>query len=318
MNNLIQKDYLIDLKRIKDTINENRSKAMVVVNSAMIKTYYEIGRIINERKSWGNKYIQRLAIDLKEYGKGYSYGQLKTMSQFAHSFTRNEIGGQPVLQIPWGTIVKIMRKCSSKEEILWYINQTYKNRWSRSMVMKQFELQAYQRNLIEPITSVDGVVQDIVKDTLILDFISKDDIQTEKDLKDKLIDNIVLFLQELGPGFALVGKEYKLITPTNKHFYIDLLMYHTKIHSYVVIEVKIGEIMPADFGQLSFYINAVNDLEKIEGDNETIGLLLCKEADKYVVKTTLKGTTNLVGVSKYKLLEELPNYLIKKLTQVDK
>ena len=291
---------------------------MVVVNSAMIKTYYEIGRIINEHKSWGNKYIQRLAIDLKEYGKGYSYGQLKTMSQFAHSFTRNEIGGQPVLQIPWGTIVKIMKKCSSKEEMLWYINQTYKNRWSRSMVMKQFELQAYQRNLVAPITSVDGVIQDIVKDTLILDFISKDDIQTEKDLKDKLIDNIVLFLQELGPGFALVGREYKLITPTNKHFYIDLLMYHTKIHSYVVIEVKIGEIMPADFGQLSFYINAVNDLEKIEGDNETIGLLLCKEADKYVVKTTLKGTTNLVGVSKYKLLEELPNYLIKKLTQGDK
>jgi len=318
MNNLIQKDYLIDLKRIKETINENRSKAMVVVNSAMIKTYYEIGRIINERKSWGNKYIQRLAIDLKEYGKGYSYNHLKIMSQFAHSFTRNEIGQQPVVQIPWGTIVIIMNKCSSKEEMLWYINQTYRNRWSRSMVMKQFELQAYQRNLIEPITSVDGVVQDIVKDTLILDFISKDDIQTEKDLKDKLIDNIVLFLQELGPGFALVGREYKLITPTNKHFYIDLLMYHTKIHSYVVIEVKIGEIMPADFGQLSFYINAVNDLEKIEGDNETIGLLLCKEADKYVVKTTLKGTTNLVGVSKYKLLEELPNYLIKKLTQVDK
>ena len=318
MENQIQKDYLNDLQRIKETINENRSKAMVVVNSAMIRVYYEIGTIINERKSWGNKYIQRLAIDLKEYGKGYSSHQLFRMSQFAHVFKREEIIAQPVLQIPWSTIVQIMQKASSKKEMLWYINQTYRNRWSRSMVMKQFELQAYQRNLVAPITSVDGVIQDIVKDTLILDFISKDDIQTEKDLKDKLIDNIVLFLQELGPGFALVGREYKLITPTNKHFYIDLLMYHTKIHSYVVIEVKIGEIMPADFGQLSFYINAVNDLEKIEGDNETIGLLLCKEADKYVVKTTLKSTTNLVGVSKYKLLEELPNYLIKKLTQVDK
>ena len=104
---------------------------MVIVNGAMILTYYQIGVIINERKSWGNKYIQRLAIDLKEYGNGYSYEQLSDRSRRANIFTKNEIIGQPVLQIPWGTIVKIMKKSSSKEEMLWYIYQTHRNRWSR-------------------------------------------------------------------------------------------------------------------------------------------------------------------------------------------
>ena len=85
-----------------------------------------------------------------------------------------------------------------------------------------------------------------------------------------MVDNVIKFLQELGPGFSLVGKEYKLLTPTNEEFYIDLLMYHTKIHAYVVIEVKIGKFHPADLGQLIFYVNAMDELEKTDVDNDTI------------------------------------------------
>ena len=128
-----------------------------------------------------------------------------------------------------------------------------------------------------------------------------------------MIDNIINFLQELGPGFTLAGKEYKLTTPTGKDFYIDLLMYHTKIHAYVVIEVKIGEFDPRDIGQLEFYVNAIDDLEKIDGDNDTVGLLLCKDADRYVAETTLKKNHLSIGISKYKLIEELPEYLERKL-----
>ena len=149
MENLLTNEYLEDLKRIKETISENRNKAMVIVNSAMIATYYQIGAIINKRKQWGNKYIQKLSNDLKEYGKGYSCDQLNKMSQFASIFTENEIMSQPVTQIPWSTLSRvIISKSSSKEEMLWYINQTYKNRWSRAIVTKQVELQAYQRNII--------------------------------------------------------------------------------------------------------------------------------------------------------------------------
>ena len=101
----------------------------------------------------GNKYIERLSNDLKDYGKGYSYESLKKMAQFANEFTREEIRLQPATQIPWYTIVRIMNKSCTHEEMLWYINQTHKYGWSRSMVLNQFKLKAYERSLLEPITS---------------------------------------------------------------------------------------------------------------------------------------------------------------------
>ena len=292
---------------------------MVIVNSAMIMTYYEIGTIINKRKTWGSKYIKNLANDLKEYGKGYSKRNLQFTSQFANNFTKNDIVKQVASQIPWFTIVVIMQKSSSHEKMLWYINETHKNGWSRSMVLNQIALKAYDRSLIEPttsnITKSDDLSNELFKDTYVFDFLDKNNIKNEKDLKDQMIDNIIKFLQELGPGFSLVGKEYKLVTPTNKEFYIDLLMYHTKIHAYVVIEVKIGEFTPADLGQLIFYVNAIDDLERTERDDETIGLLLCKEADSYVAKTSLNKAQLHLGISKYKFIEELPEYLSKKLKE---
>ena len=241
------------------------------------------------------------------------------MAQFANEFSVQEIGAQPVPQIPWSSIIVIMQKSSSHEKMLWYINETYKNGWSRSMVLNQIALKAYERSLIEPttsnITKSDDLSNELFKDTYVFDFLDKNSIKNEKDLKDQMIDNIIKFLQELGPGFSLVGKEYKLVTPTNKEFFIDLLMYHTKIHAYVVIEVKIGEFTPADLGQLIFYVNAIDDLERTERDDETIGLLLCKEADSYVAKTSLNKAQLHLGISKYKFIEELPEYLNKKLKE---
>ena len=108
-----QNEYFNDLAKIKETIAENRNKAMVVVNSAMIITYYQIGTIINQRKTWGNKYIIMLASDLKEFGKGYSIDQLKRMARFASYFNENEISAQAVHQIPWSTIIELMRLSSS-------------------------------------------------------------------------------------------------------------------------------------------------------------------------------------------------------------
>ncbi len=316
-NEVFEKDYFKDLQEIKEAIRTNQNKAMVIVNSAMIMTYYEIGTIINKRKTWGSKYIKNLANDLKEYGKGYSYDQLKRMAQFANEFSVQEIGAQPVPQIPWSSIIVIMQKSSSHEKMLWYINETYKNGWSRSMVLNQIAMKAYERSLIEPttsnITKSDDLSNELFKDTYVFDFLDKNSIKNEKDLKDQMIDNIIKFLQELGPGFCLVGKEYKLVTPTDEEFYIDILLYHTKIHCYVVIEVKIGKFHPADLGQLIFYVNTINKLEKTEGDSNTIGLLLCKDADKFVAETTLENSLLKLGISKYKFIEELPEYLNRKL-----
>ena len=318
-NEVIEKDYFKDLQEIKEAIRTNQNKAMVIVNSAMIMTYYEIGTIINKRKTWGSKYIKNLANDLKEYGKGYSERNLQRIVFFSKTFKKYEILPQVGAQIPWRTLYDIISKADSKEFILWYINETHKNGWSRSMVLNQIAMASYERSLIEPttsnITKSDDLSNELFKDTYVFDFLDKNSIKNEKDLKDQMIDNIIKFLQELGPGFCLVGKEYKLVTPTDEEFYIDILLYHTKIHCYVVIEVKIGKFHPADLGQLIFYVNAIDDLERTERDDETIGLLLCKEADSYVAKTSLNKAQLHLGISKYKFIEELPEYLNKKLKE---
>ena len=290
---------------------------------------------INERKTWGSKYIERLSNDLKEYGASYSIRNLHYMAQFADEFcldkimhqpgaqipwgTTTQIVHQPVGQIPWRTTIEIMQKSKSHEEMLWYINEAHKNGWSRSMVLNQITMKSYERSLIKPDTTStiksDDLSNELFKDTYVFDFLDKNNIKTEKDLKIQSIDNIIKFLQELGPGFSLVGKEYRLVTPTNKEFYIDLLMYHTKIHAYVVIEVKIGEFRPEDLGQLIFYVNAIDDLERTDRDDETIGLLLCKDSDTYVAKTSLNKNQMKLGISKYKIVEELPKYLEKRLKE---
>ena len=366
-NELLEKDYFNDLNKIKETIRQNQNKAMVYVNSQMIITYYQIGTIINKRKTWGSKYIKRLSNDLKEYGRGYSRANLYEMMRFANEFKPNEIspqlGGQipqneiteiiqqparqilqnglteimpqpgaqipkeainefrsqPVAQIPWRTLIEIMYKSQSHEEMLYYINETHKNGWSRSMVLNQIAMKSYERSLINPdttsIVKSEDLSNELFKDTYVFDFLDKEKIKTEKDLKNQLIDNIIRFLSELGPGFSLVGKEYRLVTPTNEEFYIDLLMYHTKIHAYVVIEVKIGKFKPEHLGQLIFYVNAIDDLERTTGDDETIGLLLCKDSDTYVAKTSLNKNQMKLGISKYKIIEELPEYLEKRLKE---
>ena len=317
MNDVISNDYINDLSKIKETIKQNQNKAMVIVNSAMIMTYYEIGVIINKRKTWGSRYIQKLSEDLKDYGKGFSYSNLKRMAQFANNFKKEEISAQLARQLPWFTIIEIMQKSKSHEEMLWYIDKTHKYSWSRSQVIKKFKEKAYERNLIEPDTSIsiknDSPINEIIKDTYVFEFLNMTNTTTEKNLKDALLDNVIDFLHELGPGFALMDKEYKLVTPTGKTFFIDLLMYHTKIHCYIVIELKIGEYSPSDLGQLLFYVNAVDDLEREKGDKKTIGLLLCKSADTYTAKTTLKNINTKLGISKYSILEELPDYLERKL-----
>ncbi len=318
-NELQELDYFNDLNKIKETIKQNQNKAMVYVNSQMIMTYYQIGTIINKRKEWGGKYVEKLSNDLKEYGKGYSVSNLKRMMRLASEFSIEEFSAQPARQIPWFTIVEIMQKSKTHEEMLYYINETHKNGWSRSMVLNKIDTKTYERSLIKPdttnIVKSDDSINEIFKDTYVIEFTDKEKIKTEKDLKNEMINNIIKFLEELGPGFTLAGKEYKLVTPTEKDYYIDLLMYHTKIHAYVVIEVKIGEFEPQDFGQLTFYVNAVDDLERTEVDNETIGLIICKNADKYVAETTLKKSIAKIGISKYKFTEELPEYLEKKLNE---
>lgn len=134
------------------------------------------------------------------------------MSQFANEFTKNEISQQPVGQIPWGTLMTvILPKSKSHYEMLFYINATHKNGWSRSMVLNQIEMKTYERSLIESnttsIVKSDNLTNELFKDTYVFNFLDKNNIKTEKDLKNQMIDNIIKFLNELGPGFIILNNQ---------------------------------------------------------------------------------------------------------------
>ena len=209
---IIEQEYFTELERIKNTIKQNQNKVMLVVNSAAIINNYEIGTIINERKVWGNKYIERLSKDLNAYGNGYSKTNLKYMSQFANTFTQDEISQRVVGQISWRTIILIMSKCKIHEEMLFYVDLAQKNGWGKDMISNQITMKAYERNLIAPTTteivhaSNDDLATELFKDTYVFDFLDRNKIKCEKDLKKQMIENIINFLEELGPGFSLVGK----------------------------------------------------------------------------------------------------------------
>ena len=128
---IIENEYFNDLKKIKETIKSNQNKAMIVVNTSMIMNYYEIDMIINQRKSWGNKYLERLSIDLKEHGSGYSRSNLFYMQKIASLFTKDEIVQRCVGLIPWRSLITIITKCKEHDKIIWYVNEIYNNKWTK-------------------------------------------------------------------------------------------------------------------------------------------------------------------------------------------
>jgi predicted nuclease of restriction endonuclease-like (RecB) superfamily len=310
-----EKQYEKELVDIKKRINETYKKISYTVNSELIILYYEIGSYINSHKSWGSKYVQKLSEDLKEY-EGIGYRNLKYMSQLSSNFTYDEIRHQLGAQIPWRTLIEIMSKCESKESRLWYINKTYENSWSRSMLIKQIKAKAYERNTIEPIVSKgikdydNPLIKEMIKDTYSLN-ISRKDFNNEKEFKDKIIDDIIEFLKELGQGYALLGREYEIKNKSKKKFKLDILMYNVLLHSYIAIEIKIGEYKPEYYGQLKNYVLLVDQELKSSIDNKTIGVLICRDGDRNIIKTTFDNDNVPLVFSRYVLEDKLNEYFKK-------
>jgi CRISPR/Cas system-associated exonuclease Cas4 (RecB family) len=142
------------------------------------------------------------------------------------------------------------------------------------------------------------------------------DNYNEKELENALIENITHFLLELGAGFSYLGKQYKL-TVADDDFYIDLLFYHTKLHCYVVIELKTGKFKPEYAGKLNFYVTAVDKILADKVDNSTIGLLICKEKNSTVVEYALQDINKPIGVSEYELTKSLPENLKLSLPSIE-
>ena len=318
-------------KQIFENIKEvlkSQYKAMQIVNKELIFMYWHIGKIIGDNSKWGNKFIDSLSIDLKlEFPKvtGFSVRNLKYMKKIAEEYPDFEFVQQVVAQIPWGHNIILMDKVKNIEERKWYIKQSIINGWSRSLLTMQIESKLYERQVVaEKVTNFPATLPDIqsdlaiqtMKDPYLFDFISLKGKVKEIEIEKAMIDKIKDVLIELGKGFAFVGEQYK-ITVSEKDYYIDLLFYHLKLKCYVVVELKAREFEPTDAGQLNFYLSAIDDLVKDKTDNATIGLLLCKNKDNFTAEYALRNISSPIGVSEYKLLEDIPEYLKSQLPKVE-
>ena len=321
-------EYLEIVKSIRDEIKVAQYKAAVSVNRELIMLYYNIGRVINEHKSWGNKFIDNLAADIKlsfPSATGYSVRNLKYMAKFATIYPDFEFVQQVVAQIPWGHNVVLMDKISDDTVRKWYIEQSIEHGWSRNVLVHQIESSLYERQVIaDKISNFENrlaspqseLAVQTMKDPYVFDFIPFKEDMVERDIEQALVQDITKLLLELGTGFAFLGNQYH-INVGGDDFYIDLLFYNLNLRCYVVIELKTGEFKPEYAGQLNFYLSAVDGILKKETDNPSIGLLLCKSKNDLVAEYALKDMSKPIGVSEYKITSSLPEDLEKQLPSVE-
>lgn len=320
--------YKLLLENVKQEVLNTQYKAIYAVNKELMFMYWHIGKIILENNQWGNKFIDNLSMDLKmEFPetKGFSVRNLKYMRKFAEEYPDFKFVQEVLAQITWYHNIILMDKIVDIEERKWYIKEIVQNGWSSNMLKMQINGKVYERQaLAEKITNFDltlpSVQSDLatqtIKDPYLFDFISIKGKVKELEIENAMINKIKDVLIELGKGFAFVGSEYKLEVG-EKEYFIDLLFYHLKLKCYIVVELKAREFEPTDAGQLNFYLSAVDDLIKDKDDNATIGLLLCKGKDNFTAEYALKDINKPIGVSEYKLLEDIPEYLQSQLPKAE-
>ena len=318
-------DYKDWLQNLKGKIQQSQIKAAIQVNSELLRLYWQIGKDIVEKQAqakWGDGFLQTLSADLcKEFPtmKGFSYRNLKSIRQWYLFYNQLDIIGKQLVSqlevslfsIPWGHHIMIMQRCKDTQEALFYVHKTIENHWSRSVLEHQIALNLYARqgkaitNFQQQLPpAMSDLAQELTKDPYIFDFLSITENYTEKELQQHLEDNMTKFLLELGKGFCFYGKQVH-INVGGDDFYIDLLFYNAHLHCYVVVELKTIKFKPEHIGQLKFYVTAVNKQLRTEGDTPTIGLLICKDKNNVIAEYTLEDIHNPIGVSSYKLFDEL-------------
>lgn len=238
----------------------------------------------------------------------------------------NPIWSQAVaklVQVPWGHNREIISKCADVEEALYYVDKTIEHNWSRSVLVHQIESGLYRRegkaitNFADTLPAPQSdLAQQLIKDPYNFDFLTLTEDYNERELEKALTDHITKFLLELGAGFAFVGRQ-KVLQVGERDFFLDLLFYHTKLHCHVVIELKMDEFEPEFAGKLNFYLKAVDEQLRGEGDEPTIGILLCRLRDRVVVEYALSDIHKPIGVSEYELTRSLPEDLKPSLPSIE-
>lgn len=304
------------LDNIGQAIETSRQNAFKTVNTELLKANWEIGRHIvefeqhgHERAEYGSDLLARLSKDLKfRYGKGFGRRNVLDMRRFYLAYPKWQ--AVPA-KLSWTHFV-ILLGITDATCRKFYEKQASHENWSSRELERQIDSSLFERLALS--RDKKGVLQlsekghianhptEVIKDPYVLDFlkIPQRNRVTEKHLEQKSIDNLQLFLLELGKGFAFVGRQYK-ISLRNKHFYIDLVFYHRILKCFVLIDLKTKPVRHNDIGQMNLYLNYFKTEESVEGDNEPIGIILSADKDEVLVEYATGGISNKIFVSKYQL-----------------
>lgn len=335
-------DYRDWLIALKSRFQQVQLKAAVTVNTALLQFYWELGADIVTRQAgsqWGDGFLKQLSKDLmQEFPemKGFSASNLKYIRQwYAFYAGAQPIGQQAVGQsngvpsanffsIPWGHHLAIIAKCKQHDEARYYVQATQAHGWSRSVLVHQIESGLWQRdgravsNFADTLPAPHSdLAAQTLKDPYLFDFLSLSKEHTERELELGLIQHISQFLLELGAGFAYIGRQVPLQVG-EREFFLDLLFYHARLHCYIVVELKTGDFEPEHAGKLNFYLKAVDEQLRSEGDAPSIGLLLCKSKDKLVAEYALSDIQKPMGIASYQLTHTLPEALRDQLPSIER
>jgi predicted nuclease of restriction endonuclease-like (RecB) superfamily len=325
------------LATIKNILDQARKQVVQAVNITMVKTYFEIGKIIVEdeqngenRAGYGKETLKNLSMELtKEYGKGFSETNLKQMKSFYIVYSTSQKGQtlsdeftkpstvlteSPNFNLSWSHYLILMRM--DEVERAFYEKESSLGNWSVRQFQRQIDsglfervtlsrdknkvLEASLKTYHEPKNS-----GDIVKDPLILEFLGLEEKSeySESDLEKAIISKIEHFLLEIGKGFAFVGRQ-KRFTFEEEHFFVDLVFYNRLLKCFVLVDLKIGKLKHQDLGQMQMYVNYYDRFVKTEDENPTVGIVLCKDKKDSMVEITLPKNSQIF-TSKYQLY--LPN-----------
>lgn len=318
-------------EQILELLNQAKKNVKTAVNISMVYTYYEIGRRIVEEEQNGKEradYGMYLLKDLSEYltenfGKGFSLTNLKLMRQFYVVYSQDQIGqtlsdqseNLPAVAtgrkfyLSWSHYLKLMR-IENVDERHFYEIESAKNDWSLSELNRQFDSSLYERlvlsiekDKVKRLSEEGQIIEspsDIVKDPYVLEFLGLPERPeySENELESRIIDNLQKFLLELGRGFTFVGRQERF-TFEEEHFFVDLVFYNRFLKCFVLFDLKIGELKHQDIGQMQMYVNYYDRKVKLPDENNTIGIVLCKDKKDSIVEMTLPENNTQIFASKY-------------------
>lgn len=321
MNDLKHTNSLMN--EIRELLLNARQHVAVQVNTELLSTYWNIGKLIVEyeqknkaRADYGKQTLKELSKELtKEFGKGFSVSNLQFMRRFYQSYKTQQTVS---VKLSWSHYCELLT-ISDLDKRSFYEKETINSGWSIRELKRQISTSLYERLLLsEGKTNKSTVLAlaekgiemstplDIIKDPYVFEFLGMPENKPvlESDLEKALVAQIEKFLLELGRGFMFVGTQQR-ITLNNTHYYVDMVFYNKILRAYVLIELKTIKLTPEAAGQLNMYLNyyaaEVND----EHDNPPIGIILCTDKDSIAAEYALGGLSNNIFASRY--VSYIPN-----------